>query len=305
MMQESQQWDVRTSSAPERVLAVLDLIADRGHALRSTMIARETGIPRASVYRLLAVMRERAYLAYDPRERSWDLGPRLLQIGEGSPTIAQALQVLEAFDRATPHLSVVDVAARAGLNVTATSHLVHVLLSEGLLSSDVAGRLALGPRIVALASRAEPIERLVRAAGPHLERLRDRTGETASLLIRDGASAVYLDQAESPRALRVSGWTGRRIPLAATASGAALTAGGLHVVSDAVERGVIAVACRIPGLRSVDAAVSLTAPSARLRGALLARVRDEVVETANEIAAELAREAGGAGASHPDLQTER
>lgn len=258
----------------------------------SMAIANECRIPRATVYRLLEALRARDYVTYDRTSRSWSLGPRLFAIGAGVPTIAQVLQVLEAFDTATPRLSVADLAARTGLDLGTASRLARLMSDEGLLLADEHGRLALGLRVVALAARAEPIEHLVRTARPILERLRDQTGETANLLVRDGANALYLDQAESPRALRVSGWAGRRIPLAGSASGAALGSPGVHVVSDAVEPGVIAVACGIRGIGAIQAAVSVTAPIARLHGSLLVHAEAAVGEAAAAIGIALAAQGG-------------
>ncbi len=279
--------DVGTTSpvpAADRVLTVLDALADHRHPMLASTIAFECGVPRSTIYRLLAVMGERGYAVKSQVDHTWTVGPRLVAVGRGAPTIRQALQVLEAFDAGTPNLTVSALAARAAIDVAAASHIVRVLLEEGLVTSDGAGRLSLGPRLVSLASRAVSTEALVRAARPLLEQLRDRTRETANLVVRDGANAVYLDQVESPHALRVAGWLGRRIPIKATASGAALMLGGLHVVSDAVERGVIAVACGVPGIQSIDVAVSITAPAARLRGDALARARAAVAETAAGVA---------------------
>ncbi|MGZ8514771.1 MAG: IclR family transcriptional regulator domain-containing protein, partial [Candidatus Limnocylindrales bacterium] len=165
---------------------------------------------------------------------------------------------------------------------------VEFLVSERLLALDASGRLGLGLRVVGLAARVEPIEHLLRVARPRLEPLRDRTGETANLLVRDGSSALYLDQVESPRALRVAGWIGRRIPLAGSASGAAITGSGVHVAADAVESGVVAVACRIAGIGGVEAAVSVTAPALRLRGSLLTQAGADVEAAADDIARALA-----------------
>ena len=287
-MQQSQLGDARRASSADRTLAVLDLLADRGRPMRPMALARECGIPRSTIYRLLGMMRSRGYVSRDGGEHAWTLGPRVLEIAGSAPTVDQALRVLEAFDSTSPQLTIHDMAARCGLDIQLVGRLAETMLANGLLMAEEAGQLSLGPRVVALAARAAPIERLVRTARPHLERLRDRTGETANLLVRDGGSAVYLDQAESPRTLRVSGWLGRRIPLASSASGAALMGGGVHVVSGAVEPGVIAVACRIPGPWSVDAAVSVTAPTIRLRAPLLERAKTEVATTAALIGEALA-----------------
>ncbi len=287
MIEKSQSRDTRYVSSADRALAVLDLLADHGRPMLPMAIARQCGIPRSTTYRLLSLLQTRSYVSRDGGGRAWTLGPRVFEIAAGAPTVGQALRVLEAFDSTTPRLTVSGIAGRSSLDIQLVGRLAQAMLSDGLLSIDGAGRLALGPRVVALAARAAPIEQLVRAARPHLEHLRDRTGETANLLMRDGGSAVYLDQAESPRALRVSGWLGRRIPLASSASGAALTVGGVRVVSGGVEPGVVAVACRITGLRSVDAAVSVTAPTIRLRGARLEAAKVDVAATADAIGSAL------------------
>ncbi len=269
---------------------MLDLLSGHRHPMPSMAIARECHIPRSTVYRLLNVMRSREYLAYDRRARTWSLGPRVSQVGAASATLAPALDVLEAFDSTTPRLSVAELAARTGHDVARVSELVDALVSERLLAADASGRIGLGLRVVGLAARVAPIEHLLRVARPRLERLRDQTGETANLLVRDGSNVLYLDQVESPRALRVSGWVGRRIPLAGSASGAAITGSGVHVVADAVESGVVAVACGIAGLGSVEAAVSVTAPALRLRGSLLTHAGSEVEAAADDIGRALAEE---------------
>jgi IclR family acetate operon transcriptional repressor len=292
-MASSRFGDTATRSAVERTLAILDLLAEHGRPMRALAIATACAIPRSTIYRLLAAMESRGYLAYDAATRSWSVGPRLTGLGASSPTLAQTLRLLEAFDSATPRLSVAELAGRAGLDAAHVGRAIETLLGEGLLSMDDAGRVGLGLRIVSLAARAEPIQHLLTTARPYLELLRDRTGETANLLVRDGSSALYLDQAESPRALRVSGWTGRRIPLAGTAAGAALTGdSGVHVVSEAVEPGVIAVACGIHPTGAIPAAISVTAPTARLQGSLLTQAAAAVREVAGAIERALAADGG-------------
>lgn len=291
------------ASSTGRTLAVLDLLADHGRPMLPMAIARQCGIPRSTVYRLLALMQTHGYVSRDGGAHAWTLGPRVFEIAAGAPTVGQALQVLEVFDSATPRLTTSEVAARSGLAIQLAGRLAQALLRDGLLTADSAGYLSLGPRVVALAARAAPIEQLVRTARPRLERLRDTTGETANLLMRDGDSAIYLDQVESPRALRVSGWLGRRIPLASSASGAAITDGGVHVVSGAVEPGVVAVACRIPNLRLLDAAVSVTAPAIRLRAGRLERARVEVAATADEIASAMTLSIRGRPEANPSSQS--
>ncbi len=118
-------------------------------------------------------------------------------------------------------------------------------------------------------------------------RLRDATGETANLIILDGDHAIYVDQVESSYALRHSGWVGRRVPLAGTATGAAFEDRTTsHVASDAVETGVTAIACAID-LPGDDAAVSITAPSWRIEEFGIVRAQRMVEAVAREISQRL------------------
>ncbi len=162
------------------------------------------------------------------------------------------------------------------------------LVGAGLLAAGPDGRVALGVRVAALAARSAPMHRLRSAARPVLAALRDATGETANLVVRDGDELVYLDQVESPHALRHAGWVGRRLPLHHGAAGAALDgAQGPQVAFDAVEAGVTAVACAV-GATDPAAAVSVTAPTARMGERRLAACRAGVFDAAQQLAAALA-----------------
>jgi DNA-binding IclR family transcriptional regulator len=118
-----------------------------------------------------------------------------------------------------------------------------------------------------------------------LAALRDGTGETANLVVRDADEAVYLDQVESVHALRHAGWAGRRIALDRGAAASALRgADGPQVARDAVEVGVTAIACRVPLAAEPAAAVSVTAPTARMAGRRLTLGCTAVKRAANELA---------------------
>ena len=125
------------------------------------------------------------------------------------------------------------------------------------------------------------------AARPHLVRLRDATSETANLIILDGDHAIYVDQVESPYALRHSGWVGRRVPLAGTATGTAFgDRTTSHVAKDAVETGVTAIVCAID-LPGDEAAVGVTAPNWRIEEFGVMRAQRMVEAVAREIAQRL------------------
>ena len=178
--------------------------------------------------------------------------------------MTRAVAVLDAFDRHTPTLSVGELARRTGLHVSTVSRLLGTLERGGLVSRTPSGRYALGLRLVGLAALVAPAASLREAARPTLEALREATGETANLLALDGGHAVYLDQLESPHALRHAGWDGRRVVLEGTAVGAALAEPGpAHVRRGAVEDGVTAVAAGLQPAAGPPVAVGVTGPSSR------------------------------------------
>ena len=246
-------------------MQVLEALAAHAGPVPTMALARECGIPKSSTYHLLNVLRARGFVAYDPQARAWTLGPRVRELAPEPPTLAQAIAALTAFDRASPSLSAEEVAVRSGLRAS-TAARVLAELEEVELVTAADGRYSLGIRLAALAARIEPLDRLRAAARPVLFDLRDDTAETANLVVREGDQLVYLEQVESPHALRHAGWTGRTIPLEGSAAGAALHAGpdAVEVRLDTVEPGVGAIARRLPPPVELPAVVSVTGPSVRL-----------------------------------------
>ncbi|MBF6605845.1 MAG: helix-turn-helix domain-containing protein [Chloroflexi bacterium] len=276
------------SRSADRALRVLDLLERRSYGLPTMVVARECDIPKSSAHQLLNTMRDRGFVKYDHTGRTWAVGDRAREIGAEVPTIPTALQILESFDRQVVRQTAASVAQSTGLDLERVQRTLSVLEAEGLVAVAPGGLYSLGLRTVRLAARIEPIELLRTIALPLLSELRDLTGETANLLVQDGTQSVFLDQVESPRALRHSGWAGRTVPLIGTAGGAALSGlGGAQVAADAVEAGITAVACRISWSGHPPAAVSITAPSFRLVGSDLKVAMHHVEVTAARIGAEL------------------
>jgi DNA-binding IclR family transcriptional regulator len=274
-------------SGAVRAVEVLTHLATAGRPVPAAVIARECGIPRSSTYEIVNELAAAGFA-----ERTGDgfkAGPRAHELS-GGVTIAGALSVLECFDHEAPQLTRAELCRRSGLPLARLAPLLDDLLGAGLVS-EADGRVALGVRVTALAARSGPLHRLRVAARPVLTRLRDATAETANLIVRDGDELVYLDQVESPHALRHAGWVGRRLPLAEGAASAALAecdrGPEVRVARDAVEVGVTAVACRLRTTQP-SAALSVTAPSARMGRRRLAACRSAVADAAHQLDAALA-----------------
>ena len=156
------------------------------------------------------------------------------------------LAVLETRPR-----SLAELVEATGLT-RATAHRLAVALEHhGLVRRDDEGRFALGARLVTLGRAASEGLALVDAAGPALAELRDATGESVQLYVRDGDVRVCAAALESPHGLRTIVPVGARLPLDVGSAGRLLADPGV-----APRRGwVDSVGEREPGVASVSAPV--------------------------------------------------
>lgn len=127
---------------------------------------------------------------------------------EDLPTIQsvlRAVDVLFAFDPDTLTLSPAEISNRLGMNRTTAWRYLVTLAETGLLrvSDGDPGRFALGSRVLGLSELfLRQWGDLTAVARPVLERLRDDTGETAALHLRQGWSRVVVAQVESRHEVR-------------------------------------------------------------------------------------------------------
>lgn len=105
----------------------------------------------------------------------------------------------------------------SGLPASTTVRLLQNLVAEGLLDRD-GDHYFLGEVVRRWAARSQP-RGLLRSAQSVLERLRDQTGETAVLFVRDGAHRVLVALAETRhQVVRLMG-VGQVMPLHAGSAG--------------------------------------------------------------------------------------
>jgi len=279
--------DEGTTWGAARVLDVLEFLGRRNSPAPASIIASSCSIPRSSTYGLLNLLKSRHFVAYRPAERAWTLGSAAFELSADAPLFAHGLAVLRAFATTSRGLTLHDIASSGGMSRAAAARILPYLVESDLLHAEPNGTYSLGLELVSLASRVGWVDRLRIAARAHLMRLRDATQETANLIVLDGDHAIYVDQVESPYALRHSGWVGRRVPLAGTATGAAFEVpGAAHTMADAVETGVTAIACTID-IPDYDAAVGITAPSWRIEEFGVPRAERMVEAISHEIALRL------------------
>jgi urocanate hydratase len=273
------------AKAASRTLDILEFVGRRSFPVSAAAIASACGIPRSTLRELLRMLQGRGYLVYSSTEKGWTSGQRLLGLRADSLEFEHGIAVLELFGAGGGGLSVDDIVARSGLSREMVGRILTALAGFGLVVPGSDGTFGLGRRLLGLASRVGWVEGLQFAARPALTRLRDETGETASLLLEDSGQALYLDQVESRFELRCRGWVGRRVPLEGTSVGAAFAdPAQAHVVADAVEMGVTAIACAVAGIEP-SVGVSIIGPSWRLQERGLDKLAGRVRVAARELAA--------------------
>ncbi len=171
-----------------------------------------------------------------------------------------------------------------------TAHrLASALESHGYLRRDHDGRFALGAALVALGHAAKSGWQLAAAAERSLRRLRDATGESAQLYVRQGDQRVCLASLESGHGLRTIVDSGAALPLGRGSGGRILTGeiGPLGWLESVEERepGVASVSAPvIDSTKTVVAAVGVSGPIQRLTRSPGPLFGPDVVEAANAIA---------------------
>jgi IclR family transcriptional regulator, acetate operon repressor len=275
----------RAAKAASRTLDVLEFVGRQSFPVSAATIASACGIPRSTLRELLRMLHARGYLAQRPTDKGWVPGQRLLGSRADSLEFEHGIAMLELFGAGGGGLSLEDLVARSGLSREMVGRILTALAGFGLVVPGSDGTFGLGRRLLGLASKVGWVEGLELAARPALTRLRDESGETASLLLEDTGQALYLDQVESRYELRCRGWVGRRVPLEGTSVGAAFAdPTRAHVVADAVETGVTAIACAVGGIVPA-VGISIIGPSWRLQQRGLDRLATLVESAAGQLEA--------------------
>ena len=171
----------------------------------------------------------------------------------------------------------------------ATAHRLAVALeAHGMLRRDDDGRFDLGPELAALGRLADQRFPLVELARDVLTQLRDETGESVQLFVRDGTQRRCVLSLPSPHALRWIVPDGARLPLDLGSAGRVLSGelGPRGWVASVEEReaGVASVSAPVrAGDATVVAAVSVSGPVERLTRRPGDRFGAQVVEAAARI----------------------
>lgn len=144
------------------------------------------------------------------------------------------LKVLDVFGPRHRHLSLSDIARRAGLTLPTAHRLTRELLAWGGLERDADGRYSVGLRLLELSALAPRGLQLREAAFPFLDELHRITRGNVHLGVRDGREVVYLETLRARAERAVSSRVGDRRPMHATGTGLVLLAHADAEFQDAV-----------------------------------------------------------------------
>lgn len=201
----------------------------------------------------------------------------------------KSMAVLHVVATADGPCSLTDLVDATSLPKATAHRLAAALEVHGLVRRDGDGRYLLGDRLIGLGRAAAVAWPIADAAGPALEALRERTGESVQLYRRDGVHRVCVVSLESPHELRTIVDQGARLPLGVGSAGRILA-------GEAPEDGWVAsVGERAPGVASVSApvvvggqlvaAVGISGPVDRLGDQPGARFGAAVAQAASAITA--------------------
>jgi DNA-binding IclR family transcriptional regulator len=228
----------------------------------------------------------------------------------------RSIQVLRAVDGGARTLT--QIVRATGLTKTTAYRLLTALETHGLVRFEGGFGYRLGPLLYRLGTRAAADLPLADIARPVLERLTEHTGESSQLYVRFDDVRVCVAAVESPNELRTIVRVGAELPLERGSGGRVLLAWqppgewerlgagiddpdrfeqrlattrrrGWAQSAEERERGVGSVSAPVFGpAGDVVAAVSVSGPVGRMRGALARRYAPAVVAAAREIERALA-----------------
>jgi IclR family pca regulon transcriptional regulator len=137
--------------------------------------------------------------------------------------LARGLDVLQAFSRQEPEMTLSDVARKTGLSVATVRRSLHTLQALGYVTVN-GRRFLLTPRVLKLSTPFFSSMNLQEVAQQYLQEIVEKTGDSASITILDGVDVLYIATLSARRAARVSTTLGTRFPAHVTALGRVLLA---------------------------------------------------------------------------------
>src|SRR5690348_16260048 len=143
--------------------------------------------------------------------------------GEYLSTLERGLSVLRAFGRDNPQMTLSEVAEVTQLSPAAARRCLNTLVKLGYVAKHQRHFL-LRPEVMSFASAYLDSMSLGELVRPHLQAVRDETGDSSSLAVLSGYVILYLVHVSTNRMVRLAAGIGTRFPAYATSMGRAILA---------------------------------------------------------------------------------
>ena len=143
--------------------------------------------------------------------------------GEYLSTLARGLSVLRSFTKDRPEMTLSEVAAVTDLNPAVARRCLNTLVELGYVGRK-GKTFLLTPEVMGFASAFLESMNLEEVVRPHLQHVRDRTGDSSSLTVLSHADILYLVHVSTSRMVRLDAGFGTRFPAYATSLGRVLLA---------------------------------------------------------------------------------
>lgn len=148
--------------------------------------------------------------------------------------LRKALDVIEMLAEDGQDIGVSELARRLGMTKNQVFRILQTLKAYDYVRQTRSGSYQLGCKFFEIGQRVVSRNGLLDVALPIMSELRDATGETVHLFVRDGLEALCVARRESPAAVSLSARVGRRFLLHAGACPKAILAYQDSALLDAV-----------------------------------------------------------------------
>lgn len=138
-------------------------------------------------------------------------------------TLERGLSVLRAFGKDNPQMTLSEVAEVTELSPAAARRCLNTLVKLGYVARH-RRHFLLRPEVMSFASAYLDSMSLGELVRPHLQAVRDETGDSSSLAVLSGFDILYLVHVSTNRMVRLAAGVGTRYPAYATSLGRAILA---------------------------------------------------------------------------------
>ncbi len=150
----------------------------------------------------------------------------VMQTTSSIQVIDRLARLLDAIAANNNPVSLKVLSAETGLHPSTAFRILASLAEHGFVERSSSGHYRLGVKLLQLGSRVQGRLDIRREARPIMEWLRNETGETVNLIVREGDEVVYVERVVPNRMMRVEQMIGGRAPLHVTAVGKLFLAEG-------------------------------------------------------------------------------